>query len=290
MAIPNFKEVRIENTNSCGYKCVMCPREKLTRSIGFMSMEDFSLVADRISPFFGSIHLHGFGESLLDRKLPEKLRILKTKSSHCTSFIISTLGVKVKEEYLYNLLTAGLDQLMVSMYGFTQESYKNIHGYDGLSIVKRNLQWISDIRKKENLSTDIYIKIPENSISSSLPMAQPEGKLEFIEWADHLGFKINTWNYVHNYGNGRAYNVPPSTKICPVVVGNRREILNVTWDLNIVPCCYDFNASIRFGNLKTQSIEEIFSSTEYFRFLVAQQTMQLSNYPVCQNCEKSDYT
>ena len=42
--LPILSDIRIETTNACGYRCVFCPREKMTRKIGSMSENDFSLV------------------------------------------------------------------------------------------------------------------------------------------------------------------------------------------------------------------------------------------------------
>jgi radical SAM protein with 4Fe4S-binding SPASM domain len=134
------------------------------------------------------------------------------------------------------------------------------------------------------------IKIPAAAIGSHLPMIELAERASFCKWVQDLGFDLGEWTYVHNYGEGRSYNLPETKKICPVVNGKRKNILNITWDLNVIPCCYDFNATIRFGNLKESTLEEIFSSPEYFAFLVAQQSNNLSAYPVCQNCEKNDYT
>ena len=109
-----FQEIHIENTNSCGYKCVMCPRESQTRRIGFMSLGDFSLILERIGQFSGIFHLHGFGEPLLDRQLVPKVQELKKKSSSSLGFIISTLSVRVAEDYFAKLLEAGLGGIMIS--------------------------------------------------------------------------------------------------------------------------------------------------------------------------------
>jgi len=53
---PIFKQIRIENTNLCAYKCIMCPREKLTRASGIMPLEDLAQVLDRIGP--GALEIH----------------------------------------------------------------------------------------------------------------------------------------------------------------------------------------------------------------------------------------
>ncbi len=289
MSSPRFEEIHIENTNSCGYKCAMCPRESLTRKIGFMSLEDFSLALERIGPFQGIFHLHGFGEPLLDRGLVEKVQELKKKSPLSEGMIFSTLGVRVADDYFQKLLEAGLAAMVISLYGFTQEDYKKIHGYNGFEQVKRNLQLLSDAKKSFSTFQAI-LKIPARTLSSSLPLAQPPERISFCQWAEELGFNLREWSYVHNYSNGRHYNTPSKDKKCPVITGRRKNILNITWNLDVIPCCYDFNATIPFGNLRTQSLEEIFSSPEYMAFVIAHQTGELSAYPVCQNCEMSDYS
>lgn len=289
MSVPHFNEVRVENTNACGYKCVMCPREKQTRGIGYMSVEDFSLILERVGSVKRDFHLHGFGEPLLDRKLIPKLELLKKHSPGSHAGIFSTLGVRVKEDYFFDLMKAGLNTIVVSLYGFTRESYKKVHSFDGFELVKRNLGRLAKINKLKDRTLDICIKVPANSLSSSLPQAQPEGKKEFVDWAKSEGFELAMWNYVHNYGDGRHYNEGEKERICPVVSGRRRNILNITWDLHVIPCCFDFNASIRFGNLREQTLQEIFSSSAYFQFLVAQQSNALDSYSVCKNCEKIDY-
>jgi len=202
--------------------------------------------------------------------------------------IFSTLGVRVAEDYFAKLLEAGLGGIIISLYGFTVDDYKTIHGYNGFELVKRNLQLLSEAMKRFPKFTAI-IKIPSSSLSSTLPVAEPPEKIEFCRWVQKLGFDIGEWSYVHNYSNGRNYNLSNPERMCPVISGKRKNILNITWDLNVIPCCYDFNATIPFGNLRKQSLEEIFSSSEYLTFVFAHLTGNLAAYPVCQNCEKSDY-
>ncbi|MBF8262905.1 MAG: hypothetical protein HW387_570 [Parachlamydiales bacterium] len=289
MAIPFFQEIRIENTNSCGYKCMMCPRESLTRRIGYMSIDDFSLILERIGPYHGFFHLHGYGEPLLDRQLIVKVLKLKEKIPSSIKLIFTTLGVRVDEDYFGKLLDAGLDAIVVSMYGFTREEYKKIHGFDGFERVLHNLQLLS-VALKRRPKFFATLKIPSQSIASSLPIHHTSlERNEFCQWARDLGLGIEEWSFVHNYGNGREYNVPNTQLKCPVINGKRRNVLNITWDMDVIPCCYDFNARIPFGNLRKQSLAEIFSSPEYLAFVIAHQTEDLSAYPVCQNCEKLDY-
>jgi radical SAM protein with 4Fe4S-binding SPASM domain len=287
--VPFFEEIHIENTNSCGYRCVMCPRDLHTRKIGFMTPEDFSVILDRINLFKGLFHLHGFGEPLLDRKLSLKVELLKKKFPSASTLIFSTLGVKLKENCFQKLAEAGLDDLVISFYGFSKESYQKIHGFDGFDLAKKNLQLLSNVMKLPGHFIRAYIKIPAETFSSTLPIASSSDKKAFCLWAEDLGFEIREWSYVHNYGDGRNYNTPKEDKICPVIQGKRKNILNITWNLDVIPCCYDFNATIRFGNLREATLEKIFSSKQYFDFVLAHKLNNLSRYSPCLNCEKNDY-
>jgi len=253
-----------------------------------MSLEDFSFLLERIGPSQRTFHLHGFGEPLLDRQLIPKIKELKKKSPSSFALIFSTLGVRVPEDYFAKLLEAGLDAMVISMYSFNPEGYKKIHGYDGFELMKRNLQLLSDamVHFQKFKAT---LKIPSLAISSPLPIMGSSERKSFCEWAEKLGFDLGQWKDVHNYGNGRNYNPSKPTQTCPVINGKRRNILNITWTLDVIPCCYDFNASIPFGNLRKQSLEEIFSSSEYLAFVIAHQTGNIAAYPACQNCEKNDY-
>jgi len=289
MSVLNFFQIRIENTNACGYKCKICPREKLTRRIGVMSVEDFLLALERVTPFEGIFHLHGFGEPLLDKNLPQKIRLLKERFPTSKAQIISTLGVNVKEDYFFKLADAGLDDIMISLYGNTKEDYQTVHGYDGFDLVKHNLQLLSNVLKMSKPSLSCYVKLMLQPFEGLPNIQQPMQALQFVKWVHSLGVNVIESDEPHNYGDGRKYNIPKSEKTCPIITGMRRHILHITWDLNVVPCCYDYNSSICFGNLRENTLDEIFSSPSYLSFLKAHKTGDLSKYPICLNCEKNDF-
>ncbi|MBM3197766.1 MAG: radical SAM protein [Chlamydiae bacterium] len=291
MGVPIFQEVHIESTNACGYKCVMCPREELHRQIGYMSLEDFSLLLERIGPFSGSIHLHGFGEALLDRNFQAKVSLLSDQQPKAKSIVFSTLGMRLQENFFSAIIDAGLHTLAISLYGFTEDEYARAHGRRSFSLVKNNLLLLSQAMRSRSSHFSAYIKIPGERVISTLPLfssTQVSAKQDFCAWAEDLGFTLREWSYVHNYGDGRQYNAPGKT-LCPVIQGKRKGILNIAWNLDVLPCAYDFNGTIRFGNLRQQSLEEIFTGEAYLSFLLAHMSYELSGYKVCQNCEKADY-
>lgn len=281
--VPDFKEIRIENTNACGYRCFMCPREKQTRKIGFMSIEDFKVVLERLPKKPCSMDLHGYGEPFLDKHLLEKI-YLASKSGPFSTRVFSTLGIEFSDIQLKMIALSKLKFLTISMYGYDRDSYKKIHGTDKFDLVQKNIEKLIKYIKQLRSPLILVLKVfdYENETDGQHNMHAFKKLLDFYSSNHVLVIKTKAW---HNYGNGRTFN-PFSKKLCPVVEGVRKNILQVTWDLHVIPCCFDYDASLKFGNLKNQSLEEIFSSEAYHTFIDNHKKGDLSKMIVCQGCEK----
>ncbi len=280
----DFLEIRIENTNHCGYRCQMCPREKQTRKKGVMSLEDFSHVLDLFENYDRNIHLHGFGEPLLDKTLVEK--VAYTRNTHPASSVLffTTLGVEVKKGIFLSLADAGLSQIVISCYGFSKEAYATVHGVDRFTLMQKNIRVMREELEQSKSPFEIILKGPSLSMIKTLKI---QFQLQnFIQWLSEMGIAYTAETVLHNYGEGRDFNTKDNNRVCSIVWGMRKEILQVTWDLKIIPCCFDFNASIVLGNLKKQSLEEIFASPEYLEFIRAHKENSLSQYSPCVGCER----
>lgn len=280
----NFKEIRIENTNHCGYFCTMCPREKHTRKKGIMPLEDFTSLIHQFENYTGQIHFHGYGEPLLDPNLVEKVRLARKHHPQSTLLFFTTLGVRVKERFFKDLADAGLNRLIISCYGYNKPSYKKEHGVDTFSKVQSNLNQLFLERKTSKSPFQTVLIGPDpQKITSFISNLQLKA---FIHWIEDLGISYNTKMPEHNFGSGRDYNTPANKGVCSIAWGYRKTILQITWDLKVIPCCLDFNASTIFGDLRTQTLTEIFSSAPYRTFIQSHQNNTLTSYLSCKNCER----
>nr|WP_298719426.1 SPASM domain-containing protein [uncultured Steroidobacter sp.] len=281
-----FEQVRIENTAHCGYKCFFCPRESLTRPLGFMPLSDFELVLERVGTHAGRVDLHGFGEPLLDAQLPAKVAVLKERWAEAIPTIYSTLGCAIPASRLSALVGAGLAHIEVSFYGADERSYELAHGVDRFELAKKNLELLVRARARMGSKLRIVVRrFPEHEHIKQ-PGASEEVVRAHYEWMMSLGVEFIRERPLHNYGSGRAYNRAGTLDACSVIWGLRYRILQVTWDLHVIPCCFDFDASVPLGNLREQSLQEIFCSEEYRKFYLAHASNELSNYPVCVRCER----
>ncbi|NIT58285.1 MAG: radical SAM protein, partial [Aliifodinibius sp.] len=118
-------EVRIETTNLCNAKCIMCPRDELTRPKASMPYEHCkNLIAQADDLGAELISLFGYGEPLIDTSLGAKIR-------YCTQLglktFITTNASLLSEWRCTQLISNGLSMIRFSMHGLTRETYENVH-------------------------------------------------------------------------------------------------------------------------------------------------------------------
>jgi hypothetical protein len=270
-ASPFPKEIRLENTNACNARCVICPREKHARRIGIISPDLVRrIVAEAKGKTIAKFTVQGFGEPLLDRNFCDHLRHIK-RELNCPTFTVSN-GSLITPELAEELVTCGLDKIKISFYGINRKEYESVH---------RGLSYAGTVRAVKHL-----IDAKRKAGSKLIIRLQYIGRLwRFVpfvlQWAGKAAVGFST---LHNYGGGRPYQKPRQhSGKCPIV---SQPILQVLWDGRVTACCYDFNGAMILGDLKRQTIAEIWQGERYRRLRRAQETEDFSQFPLCRDCDR----
>lgn len=270
-------QVRLELTNACNYSCKICPRKKMTRQIGVMSADDLRQILANIRAYRpsynGEVHMHGFGEPLLDPDFISKVQIVRSTLPKAKILIATTLGEEKPKSFFGDAFEAGLNEVHVSCYGYDSQSYKAIHGVDRFNLVKANLEMISGL--KNRYRPQLQLKGPAR--------ADDEGNKAFEGWIKKLGYEYHCLQ-IHNHGSMgfNASCVP--LKPCRVFNGSHSHYLQISWNLNVIPCSFVSDDEIVWGNLKTQPLRRIILSEERQNFLDAHNRMSYENYELCSTC------
>lgn len=142
------KVVFIEVTNRCNLICQTCPRTYFDREpLKALSLNEFINIAEQF-PEMRRALLHGVGEPLLNRELPEIIQYLKGRK---VEVIINSNGTLLSPEWQERLIESGLDQYRCSIDGAKDETYARIRGADLLPKLKRGLGGL--VKTKERLKT-----------------------------------------------------------------------------------------------------------------------------------------
>ncbi len=126
----------LEVTNRCNLLCETCPRtfEDLEPPAD-MSWELFTRIVDQV-PNVARVVLHGVGEPMLVKALPQMIRYLKDRGTYV---LFNTNGTLLRPAKFQQLIDTGLDELRVSLDAADRESYAAIRGKDFFQRIVRDV-------------------------------------------------------------------------------------------------------------------------------------------------------
>ncbi|MDY0376544.1 MAG: radical SAM/SPASM domain-containing protein [Desulfobacterium sp.] len=273
--------IMIENTNCCNARCVMCPRETLTRKRGFMDFGLFEKIIQEVAKAKQKpvVHLHGFGEPLLDKLLPERIRLAKDLGIEQTYIV--TNGSLLFPETARKIIDAGLDVMKISFYGTDSKSYGDTMG--GLDF-ETNL---NNIREFLKIRKDMKKRTPK-LILQYLPQETNGAETEAFKsmWSSVLDKKAGdclNFSSLDNFGGGRAYN-RVGEKIVSVCF-YPWSAMSILWDGRAVTCCVDYNGVQDLGDLTVQSVREIWTGPVLSSMRENFGKRNYSAFPTCLACD-----
>ncbi len=263
-----FGIFNIELTNHCPMKCVMCPRtHHMTREQGFMDIEIFKKIIDELAEANPSFHhnhnrvvwLHHFGESLLHPQFETCIKYAAHKGIYTG---LSINPMMLNDKTASSLISSGLHILYLSLDGHDDESFFKIRGINNMYTISRRRIYDFLNLKKENFSE---MKIILSMIDFSLndkSVSAVKDEWEFNKEINGFLLKnFTTWGGAIPEINDFA---PESIKTkkgdcitvtCPFPWTN----MTVTWDGDVVPCCFDYNKKFVIGNVRTNSLSYIWN-------------------------------
>jgi len=265
-------EVRYEISAACNANCIMCPREKLTRSVSIMAQDAYEKSIDEVVGLGAEqVVLTGFGEPMLDRNLEQKIRYAKSKGLR--TYII-TNGSALTPKRATALLMAGLDEMRVSFYGMGSDTYNAVmRGLEFDKTVKNLMNFLA-VRKSLNIDCKVqlsYLVLPENEKDVDEFKSFWEPKVDYLE----------IWN-PHNWVDGKDFRQRLGIK--KSCGRPQNGPLQIQWDGTVIPCCYDYNNNIVLGNAFEDSVPDILKGERYETLREQHRT---GNYPdYCNQCDQ----
>jgi len=126
----------LEVTNRCNLLCETCPRTfEALEPPADMSMELFRRIVDQV-PGVARVVLHGVGEPMLVRHLPDMIRYLKAQGTHV---LFNTNGTLLAPKKHREIIDTGLDELRVSLDAAEAATFLKVRGKDMFDRIVRNV-------------------------------------------------------------------------------------------------------------------------------------------------------
>lgn len=262
-----FTTVSIETTTKCNRRCDICPHkdpEKRQRKTGSAAVGegiemDSELFADILHQlaemgFRGKLALHGYGEPLLDRRLPDRIREARRTlpESYITvnsnGDLLSGLDYDELRARLMELASAGLSHIYITDHTHNKARHERM---------KTKLRRISEENPALKGFVSYYTKLAKlRNRGGSVDRDVFE---KFVEEGIAAG--------------------PRDRDMCVSVVNS----LNITADGKVIPCPDDYAMTDVMGDLREQSIEDIWFS-DSFRQARSEIRRQIFKLGVCRRC------
>ncbi len=283
----------IEPTTACNLRCPECPSglRSFTRPTGKLSKELFGKTIQEVADHLVYLTFYFQGEPFLN---PQFLEMVQLANRHKIYTTTSTNAHFLDSNNARKTVESGLDRLIISIDGASQQTYESYRKEGELSKVLEGTENIAYWKKKLKSTTPrlvwqfLVVKPNEHEIPAIK-------KLSHQYKVDRLVFKTAQ---IYDYQNGSEL-IPSLTKYSRYkrTAKGLWEIKNpledkcwkmwqscvITWDGRVIPCCFDKDASHEMGNLTQSSLEEIWNSRPYqaFRNSILRSRSEIE---ICKNC------
>ncbi|HEX6715457.1 MAG TPA: radical SAM protein [Pyrinomonadaceae bacterium] len=271
---------QIELTNRCPYSCKMCPRTlEMERSLGDMSLDLFERIIKQLSGRQTYVGLHHFGESLLHPGLAHAVAIASARGLKTG---LSCNPPTLRPEISARLLDAGISNMVLSLDSLDAVTYRDIRGPAArIDRADSNLRELVRLRNQGAHETLITLQM----ISMHCNQAEAES---FLEYCREVGvdrgvvIRLGKWDFDDEYMETLGeFTSPGYDGYCK----RPWDSLVILWDGRVVPCCHDYDGAVVLGDLREQSLDEIWRSAQVKRF-----QERNFEYELCQKCAFSRWS
>jgi radical SAM protein with 4Fe4S-binding SPASM domain len=278
----------IETTNACNMKCKMCPRTTMmTRKVETMNRETFINLVDQIEPFSKSkwskwekfieseygiksgdisenhfftyiipkvLQLHGYGDPLLDKNMPEYIRILSERNIP-SYFSCNPANIDIKKTA--QIFENGLDYIKYSIESVDDKRHKDIRGEaSNFSDSYNKIMELLKIKGEKGYKTTIIITMLNlNRIDQMEDFELLKKKFAGQDVYTYLKSEDQQWYRKDYHGTCSIH----WSEFC------KHPWMSMTIKSNgdAVMCMEDFNNEIILGNVRKQSLYEIWNGEAY---------------------------
>ena len=275
---PNFPDhIYVELTNICNARCTICATPSMQRERSIMPPWLFHKIVDECGQA-GAAKLLPFlhGESLLVPGVLDYFRYVR-EHSPATHLNLTTNGSKLSRQISDEVLAEDLvDSVIVSIDGGDKETFEKIRLNLSYDEVRENVLYFIERRnqlekKKPTLSISM-VTVAENKHTREKLRAAWAG-------ADEVRFSVyfNWAGKLEN--NGRT---PNKINFCERL----QHYITILADGRVAMCCFDSEADYVVGDVKTQTIREVWHSEA---FNEKRRLLYQRNFDKLSLCGKCDY-
>lgn len=287
--LPAFPHIMdVELTNTCNFRCLMCPTgtHAMRRPSGFMEEKVFYKILEEIRPYKTPLRFIRFGEPTMHPQLAEFVRAANEQGSLTH---INTNGSYLDADYIEALIDAGLSSLKFSFQGVDAKSFAEMRNTDFFSELVDVIRLTRDLRGDRER--------PFLQVSTSITYETREQVQAFRELMEGLVDSVAVGRTVMEYLDIETVRIRPDememlNKLkeqesvikkhpeCPEVF----DKMSINFDGTVTACCGDSDNLMLIGDLASSTLKEIWKSKQLNEYREMLADMRHDELPLCKTC------
>ena len=266
----------IEPVSACNIRCIMCFQvdESFSGNKEFMGNMDFELftkvIDDAEDIGVQAVTLSGRGEPTLNPRFGDMLDYCKGKFFDLK---INTNATRLNETLMYKIIEAGVTDLVFSVDSYEKDEYERIR------VLGKFDEVITNIKKFKKIND----KHPNSKCATRISGVKIDKKQNIEEftkfWRNYVDHVVmvemsERWDTYHNPKEKAGKNP------CDFLWGE----MYVWYDGKCNPCDVDYKSELLVGNIKENSIKEIWNGESYKKLRDLHLTEKRNECFPCDHC------
>lgn len=281
----------VEPSDACNFRCKFCPTgdQELLKTIKGRKQQNmdyglFKKIAEDMCEFENRIkvlRLYKDGEPLINPHFADMVAYAK-KIGACERVDTTTNASLLTHDLSDKIIEAGLDRINISIEGINAAQYQEFSGYKlDYKKLTSEIEYFYEHRKQ----CEMIVKINGDSLTQE---QKDEFYRIFGDIADGVSIEsvMNCWHDfelkdVKVNENVGVYGQPLThVEVCPYVFYE----MAINSDGTASVCFLDWMRNMQIGNVKTQSVKDIWESKERYEYLKMFLKKERATHSICSKC------
>ena len=280
----------IEATSACNFLCTMCPRTEMMEKKTFWKVENFdmksyeNIITTGVPLGLKSVKFQYLGEPLVNKHLVKMIKFAKKAGVEDVMF--NTNASLLDEKKSREIILSGVDKIFFSFDSPYREEFNKIRVKGDYDLVLKNIKNFMKVKKELKSDTPI---------TRVQMVLMKDNQREWEDFQKLFSNLVDTIAYIDYLDHG----IQNKHKEKGVVkIGSRKkkfccpqlwQRMFVHPDGVVTPCCLDSSREMVMGNIKENSIKDIWKNELYQDMRKKHMNGKIDEIPTCRNCPLAKY-
>lgn len=283
------KYFQLETVRVCNAKCPFCPVDQWDKSTPLMKDDLFERIVSQMAEhkdWIENVCIQRAGEPLIDKKLGKRIRRLKELGIRKVN--LSTNASLLTESKAEELLTEGLDEIMLSIDSVHKKAYEAMRVGLNYETTMENI--VSFFKVRDRINPEAIVRVRGVSFYD---LDNSEHMHELQDWEDFWNEHKKPHDRIymkkaHNWGNQKEWELIPDYGdiFHPCIL--MWSTMHITAMGKVALCSMDYDADVLMGDLTSHSIQEVWQGQMFQKMRELHSTGNRNEMEMCRGCKLFD--